>query len=121
MLNLEPLELRRLRFDLVMYYKFLHGLMFIDVSSHLTYYYPPICLAWSAADTSTEGKAGCPSKQRILTAVFTLPSSSLAEAASDRDGGCIKLLSLTTTCGSGGRSPSVGHAQIRFVNSDILL
>ena len=40
MLNLEPLELRRLRFDLVMYYKILHGLMSIDVSSHFTYYYP---------------------------------------------------------------------------------
>jgi hypothetical protein len=42
MLNLEPLELRRLRFDLVMYHKILHGLMSIDISSHFTYYYPPI-------------------------------------------------------------------------------
>ena len=42
MLNLEPLELRRLRFDLVMYHKILHGLMSIDVSSHFTYYYPLI-------------------------------------------------------------------------------
>ena len=33
MLNLERLELRRLRFDLVMYYKILHSLMSIDVSS----------------------------------------------------------------------------------------
>ena len=42
MLNLEPLELRRLQFDLVMYYKILHDLMSITVSSHFTYYYPPI-------------------------------------------------------------------------------
>jgi hypothetical protein len=39
MLNLQPLELRRLRFDLVMCYKILHGLMSIDVSSCFTYYY----------------------------------------------------------------------------------
>jgi hypothetical protein len=36
MLSLELLELRRLRFDLVMYYKILYGPMYIDVSS------PPI-------------------------------------------------------------------------------
>jgi hypothetical protein len=42
MLNLEPLELRRLQFDLVMYCKVLHGLMSIDVSSHFTYLYPSI-------------------------------------------------------------------------------
>jgi hypothetical protein len=42
MLNLEPLELHRLQFDLVMYHKILHSLMSIDVSSHFMYCYPPI-------------------------------------------------------------------------------
>jgi hypothetical protein len=42
MLNLEPPDLHRLRVDLVMHYKILHGLMSVDVSSHFTYYYPPI-------------------------------------------------------------------------------
>ena len=42
MLNLEPFELRWLQFDLVMYYKILHSLMSIDVSSHFMYYYPQI-------------------------------------------------------------------------------
>jgi hypothetical protein len=37
MLNLEPLGLRRLRFDLVMYYKILHVLMSVDSFSHLTH------------------------------------------------------------------------------------
>jgi hypothetical protein len=36
MLNLKPLELRRLRFDHVMYYKILQGLMSVDVSSHFS-------------------------------------------------------------------------------------
>jgi len=39
-INLEPLELRRLRSDLVMYYKILHGLSSIDASRHFNYYKP---------------------------------------------------------------------------------
>ena len=70
---------------------------------------------------STDGKAGCSSEQRILTAAFILPSSSLAETASDRDGGCLWLLPLTKTCGKGGRAPSLGQAQIRFFNSEEML
>jgi len=39
-INLEPLELRRLRSDLIMYYKILHGISAIDSSSHFNYYQP---------------------------------------------------------------------------------
>jgi len=41
MLNLEPLELRRLRFDLIEYYKILHNVSSINDSSHFKYYQPP--------------------------------------------------------------------------------
>ena len=34
--------MRRLRFDLVMYYKIVHDIVSINVSSHFTYYYPPV-------------------------------------------------------------------------------
>lgn len=40
MINLEPLELRRLRFDLINYYKILHNQSPIDAFEHFNYYYP---------------------------------------------------------------------------------
>lgn len=39
-INLEPLELRRLRFDLINYYKILHNQSPIDSLEHFNYYYP---------------------------------------------------------------------------------
>jgi len=39
-MNLEPLELRRLRFDLVNYYKILNHQSPIEASEHFNYYYP---------------------------------------------------------------------------------
>jgi hypothetical protein len=40
-LNLEPLELRRLKFDLILYYKILHNLTCIEPSSYFHLHYPP--------------------------------------------------------------------------------
>ena len=42
MLNLEPLELRRLRFDLIMYYKIIHNLSGVKESEHFNYYHPVV-------------------------------------------------------------------------------
>ena len=40
-LNLEPLELRRLKFDLIQYYKILHNLTCIEPTSYFQFHYPP--------------------------------------------------------------------------------
>mgnify|MGYP003502835067 FL=1 len=40
LINLEPLELRRLRCDLLNYYKILHNESPISVADHFNYYYP---------------------------------------------------------------------------------
>ena len=40
-LDLEPLELRRLKFDLIQYYKVLNNLSCIDPSSYFQLHYPP--------------------------------------------------------------------------------
>ena len=40
LINLEPLELRRLRFDLLNYYKILHNESPIKVADHFNYYFP---------------------------------------------------------------------------------
>jgi hypothetical protein len=40
MINLEPLEVRRLRFDLINYYKILNNQSPIEASEHFNYYYP---------------------------------------------------------------------------------
>ena len=39
-LNLEPLELRRLKTDLIEYYKIFHNLNAIDCSAHFNFYEP---------------------------------------------------------------------------------
>ena len=48
-LNLEPLELRRLHYDMVQYYKILNHLTSLNPDDNFTYHYPPA----SSRDPST--------------------------------------------------------------------
>jgi hypothetical protein len=57
MLNLQPLELRRVRFHLVIYFKLLHDPVLINISSYFTNYIRQFLLAAETLNTLSLTKA----------------------------------------------------------------